>query len=511
MPSSFEDRKTPGVYIDELNAFPPGIVGVPTSVPAFVGYTEKSTIGGKSVYLTPIKISSMADYESIFGSAPTTKFKIDKVEESEDSDLMVKGAQDENIYYDVRKRKSDRGYLLYHSLQLFFHNGGGECWVVSVGSYDNAIKAGDFLAGLQTLEGVSGLTALVIPDAVRLDQDDFGKVARAMLVQCGNQEDRTAILDVWGADTLSDKNINTKLTPLIESFQKLVGDQYLNYGAAYFPFLATSFVGIGDIGLENFKPKQLMRVLKQSAESRFADRAPEFQDKVNEMIEKIATVEPWETSILNTNLLNTLPVLSHIYSIAATELNVIPPSGAVAGVYTLNDQTWGVNHAPANSALVSVVSPTVNLNDRQQAELNAPLNGKAVDVIRQFQGRGTLIWGARTLDGNSNDWRYIQVRRTIIYIEQSIKNALAPFVFAANDSKTWSTIVSSISGFLSGFWVQGGLIGTTASEAFRVECGLGSTMTSEDIQNGNLIVQIYVALTRPAEFIGIEIVQHMQS
>jgi phage tail sheath protein FI len=139
-----------------------------------------------------------------------------------------------------------------------------------------------------------------------------------------------------------------------------------------------------------------------------------------------------------------------------------------------------------------------------------PLDGKAIDAIRQFPGRGTVVWGARTLLGNSNDWRYIQVRRTIVYIEQSIKAAMMPFVFAANDGKTWSTVVSAVSNFLQGLWSQGGLMGAKADEAFTVACGLGSTMTAQDILDGYMIVQVQLQLIRPAEFIVLTFKQKMQ-
>jgi phage tail sheath protein FI len=122
--------------------------------------------------------------------------------------------------------------------------------------------------------------------------------------------------------------------------------------------------------------------------------------------------------------------------------------------------------------------------------MNLPLNGKAVNAIRDFVGRGTLVWGARTLDGNSNDYRYIQVRRTLVYIEQSIKAALDPFVFAPNDGQTWVNVTAMISNFLTGLWTQGGLMGSKASDAFSVQCGLNGTMTGLDILNGYMRVQV---------------------
>lgn len=167
-------------------------------------------------------------------------------------------------------------------------------------------------------------------------------------------------------------------------------------------------------------------------------------------------------------------------------------------------------NAPANVTLSSVTAPTFPITESQQGGLNVPVDGKAVDVLRDFTGRGTVVWGARTLDGNSPDYRYVQVRRTLIYVEQSIKGALQPFVFAANDGKTWVTVVAMVSGFLQGLWNQGGLMGATASEAFSVECGLGSTMTGQDILDGYMIVQVTLQMIRPAEFIELVFKKKME-
>jgi phage tail sheath protein FI len=182
----------------------------------------------------------------------------------------------------------------------------------------------------------------------------------------------------------------------------------------------------------------------------------------------------------------------------------------MAGVCTAVDATRGVWSAPANIALNSVVQPSVRVDEDQQGSINVPLDGKSINVIREFVGRGPVVWGARTLDGNSDDWRYVSVRRTIVYIETSIKAALNDFLFAPNDGKTWVAIVERVSGFLAHLWSQGGLVGTKASDAFNVKCGLGSTMTGADIAEGNMIVLVAVAVTHPAEFIELTFKQQMQ-
>ena len=130
------------------------------------------------------------------------------------------------------------------------------------------------------------------------------------------------------------------------------------------------------------------------------------------------------------------------------------------------------------------IAPAIEIDHVTQGDINVPLDGKSICAIRAFKGRGTLVWGARTLDGNSNDWRYINNRRTMIFIEQSVKEAARSYVFAPNVSNTWVSVESMISNFLTELWKQGGLVGSIPADAFSVSVGLGSTMTGQDILNG---------------------------
>ena len=114
------------------------------------------------------------------------------------------------------------------------------------------------------------------------------------------------------------------------------------------------------------------------------------------------------------------------------------------------------------------------------------------------------------MDGNSQDWRYISVRRTMIMIEQSIKNAAEAYVFEPNTASTWTNMKALITNFLTNVWQAGGLAGATAEDAFSVSVGLGSTMTSVDILDGIMRITVKVAVTRPAEFIVITFQQQMQ-
>jgi hypothetical protein len=204
------------------------------------------------------------------------------------------------------------------------------------------------------------------------------------------------------------------------------------------------------------------------------------------------------------------PKLNLVLETVSNMINVLPPSGAMAGALTMVDASINVAKAPANISLGSVVSPTININNDNQEDLNLPLNGKAVNAIRSFQGKGTLVWGARTLEGNSKDYRYISVRRTMTFLEQSIKFAAEAYVFAPNNTTTWSTLKATVSNFLTNQWASGLLAGQSPDDAFEVEIGLGLTMTPNDILDGVLKMTVRVALTRPAEFIVITFEQQQQ-
>jgi phage tail sheath protein FI len=183
------------------------------------------------------------------------------------------------------------------------------------------------------------------------------------------------------------------------------------------------------------------------------------------------------------------------------KLRTIPPSGTIAGIYTQVDNTRGVWKAPANVSVTSIIGPAVKIDNKEQEELNVDTTGKSINAIRSFTGKGTLVWGARTLAGNDNEWRYVPVRRFFIMVEESVKKATEPFVFENNDANTWMKVKVMIENFLTLQWRAGALQGAKTEDAFFVHVGLNETMTQDDILNGRMIVEIGMAVVRPAEFI----------
>lgn len=405
--------KTPGVYIGELSATPSSIAGVPTAVPAFIGYTEKAQAPGATASLLnlPTEIESMAGYQAIFGGS---------------------GAGG----------GGGATPILWESLRLFFGNGGESCFVVSVGDFaDFATDLGQaglepdrMQSGLDAIGATAGPTLLLAPDALAMAATDYYLFATAMVQQAARLGDRFALLDLpgGGAATSTPASIHSAVANFRAGIDA-IGDGR-SYGASYFPWLEALIDG----------------------------------DK-----------------------------------------RVLPASPAIAGLYAWNDSVAGVWNAPANISVAMVERPTLAITNAEQADMNAPTDGLAVNAIRAFPDRGTLVWGARTLDGNSNDYRYIQVRRTLIYIEQSIKAEFQGLVFEPNVPSTWTTVTAMISSFLTGLWQQGGLTGATPSEAFSVSCGMGTTMTAEDVPAGRLRVKIALALIHPAEFIMLSIEQQL--
>jgi len=189
----------------------------------------------------------------------------------------------------------------------------------------------------------------------------------------------------------------------------------------------------------------------------------------------------------------------------------LPPSGAVAGVYARVDASRGVWKAPANVGIAMASKPAVTITNDLNDGLNVDAgSGKSVNAIRAFAGKGIMVWGARTLAGNDNEWRYVPVRRFFNFVEESVKKATSAFVFEPNDANTWVKVRTMIENFLILQWRDGALTGAKPEDAFFVKVGLNQTMSADDILNGYMIVEIGMAAVRPAEFIVLRFSHKMQ-
>lgn len=180
---------------------------------------------------------------------------------------------------------------------------------------------------------------------------------------------------------------------------------------------------------------------------------------------------------------------------------MVPPSGAVIGIYARSDNSRGVHKAPANEVVRGCTGLDCQFNKGEQDILNP----KGVNLIRAFSGQGIRIWGARTTSADGN-WKYINVRRLFIFIEESIKANTSWVVFEPNDENLWVRVQRTISVFLNDLWRNGSLAGSTPDEAFFVNIGRG-TMSQSDIDNGRLICVVGVAPVKPAEFVIFRLTQ----
>jgi len=185
---------------------------------------------------------------------------------------------------------------------------------------------------------------------------------------------------------------------------------------------------------------------------------------------------------------------------------LVPPGGYAAGMWSKIDGRRGVWKAPAGveTALLGLAGTQYVVEDAEQDQLN-PLG---VNALRKLPGFGHVIWGSRTLSTKANpEWRYVPVRRTAIFIEQSIYGGIQWAVFEPNDHRLWASLRLNVEAFMDGLFRSGAFQGQKASDAYFVRCGLGDTMTQDDIDRGQVIVIVGFAPLKPAEFVIVRIQQ----
>ncbi|MBN8452074.1 phage tail sheath C-terminal domain-containing protein [Accumulibacter sp.] len=540
--------RTPGVYVEEKSTLPSSVAEVATAVPAFIGYTRNGP--ADTAEPSVARIATLLEFDTAFGAAQPAKFDVTELADSADAVA-------------VELTPPTHPFSLYYALSLYFRNGGGPCYVVSVGNYASTPSFAHFTKGLAALEKEDEPTLIVLTDAACvLEAGDYYDVCGQALAQCEKLGDRFTILDVIDGeveDFRNDRNLSANL----------------KYGAAYHPYLKTSinhdyvetgvtFVlphgkGTHKLGIDADKgiavsftgptgstPKVAVTAAGLALTFSITDGTLTIagaKDKTgNEIADAWST---WKKSnpalgfdivssgdgsgVVATNdlasaliavtdetlasIMSTQTALYNKTKAALAEQRVVlPPSSAVAGIYARVDREQGVWKAPANVGVLAVLGPVTRITDAQQDNLNVDATaGKSINAIRSFTGKGTLVWGARTLAGNDNEWRYVPVRRLFLVIEESVKKASAFAVFEPNDQTTWLKVRAMIESYLYGLWQQGALAGSKPEAAYYVRVGLGTTMTPQHVLEGQMIVETGVAAVRPAEFIILRFSHKMQT
>lgn len=237
-------------------------------------------------------------------------------------------------------------------------------------------------------------------------------------------------------------------------------------------------------------------LIRATAEGAIGELALEYDDADTTGIGAEVSGATLERLAADTTLYNDIKKKIDAYTLE------LYPCATIAGVYAKVDRDRGVWKAPANVSVNAVLEPNILVTHAEQEGLNIDAtSGKSINAIRPFTGKGNLVWGARTLAGNDNEWRYVPVRRFFNFMEESIQKATEPSVFEPNTAATWSKLKAMIENFLVQLWSAGALAGATPEDAFFVNVGLGKTMTALDILEGRLIIEVGVAAVRPAEFI----------
>lgn len=467
---------TPGVYIEEISTLPPSIAEIGTAIPAFIGTTANHK-GDKPIVR---EVSSLRDFEDRFGRPPSAQWKV-----------VYNKAQGTFTIQDRDSRPVDRFTepegLLWYAIDHYFRNGGSRCYILSIGiASPGTLPTEDQLrAGLKELEYYDEPTLVVIPEAVKLTPESYGDICQAALAHAAEMTDRFVLLDAKPAasDPLSSEGLKAMRAPL--------GMKNLDRGALYFPHLQTTLS-------HQFAEEAIEVVGLLEEPSSQGTTTTGNQTTATTSAPALATPGDSLASLATTRT----DSYNQIKKLLSNQRVILPPSAAIAGVVASVDRERGVWKAPANVGLQAVIAPTLQVTDAQQALLNIDATtGKSINVIRSFAGKGPMVWGARTLAGNDNNWRYISVRRLFITVEESVKKASNFAVFEPNDITTWLKVKGMIDSYLYSLWERGALRGTKEEEAYFVNVGLDKTMTEQQILDGFLIVEIGLAAVRPAEFI----------
>lgn len=335
----------------------------------------------------------------------------------------------------------------------FFQNGGSRCYVVAIAETDS------IQAGLDILEQVDEVAIVAAPSHCDPASHD------ALLTHCEKLKDRVAILD--GPDIVED------VTSLTEVPEETTTKSSSTPGGRK--------LAAKNISSEETPSSPQMDTGTPKPDSQMVCKRPRISKGGYG-----AFYYPWI-------------IVRDPFNGANAK---VAPSGHIAGIWARTDATRGVHKAPANEPIRGALGVTHKLTHQEQGMLNPA----GVNVIRFFPREGVLVWGGRTVDESSSEWRYLSVRRLFNMIEESIATSTRWIVFEPNDRTLWKSIRRDITAFLNGVWRDGALMGRTPEEAFFVKCD-DETNPSDSIDEGKVVTVIGIAPVKPAEFIIFRISQ----
>ncbi|PWJ57467.1 hypothetical protein CLV98_107175 [Dyadobacter jejuensis] len=489
---------TPGVYIDEISTIPPSVAEVDSAIPAFIGYTEiAKRYADGDLLMKAHKIDSWSEFLLYYAGKNSLGLGRPPLESSagvaidineKTSDGTATGT---TIDYEITVTKVPASllqYNLYYAVKHYFDNGGGSCYIVAVNLQPNPVVfPGEIETGLDLIQEYDEPTMLCVPEMVYMSTADYNSTVQKMIAQASTLQDRLALIDPHVVTPESTTNPNGTISADVAIIRSAANGSVTEnrYAAAYFPFLETTYSHGFDFDALTIgtHTKALTGV-----------PVPSYAGG------PISAIGPGSALYVK------------LKAAVNTAYVTLPPSGAMAGVYARVDSAKGVWKAPANEAVRNVIKPNLDISNREQENLNVDsLSGKSINVIRTFPGYGPIVWGARTLNGNDNEWRYINVRRFFMVVEESIKKSIQWAVFEPNTASTWVKVQGMIDNYLYQKWQQGALAGAKPEEAYFVKVGLGKTMNAIDILEGRMNVEIGMAVARPAEFIILKFSHMMQT
>jgi phage tail sheath protein FI len=531
----------PGVYIEELNTGPVPIEGVSTSTTGFVGQTERGPV-------QPTLVTSFVEYQRWFGSflAPSISYL----------PFAAKG------FFDNGGQRLFIARVVGAGAQQAKRDLGGNLTLSAIGEGDwgNRIFARVIASTLGAPDSFR-LTLLyyqTLPPLPFVDPTKQQNLADPNVR--ANIRDPSAIEDYDNLRT--DPNSQDYVVSVIKSASQLVTIQDQDLTAPLsVPTLAApattgpdggfvrfadgspgtdpafnEYVGFtapgprtpdnvndrrGLAGLEAINDISLLCVPDEVIHTEITD---EIVNQCHRLRNRFAIVHYNTTQHGHEGNVNTIrpprdtsyAAIYHpwirVLNPATLDYPLIPCGGHVAGIYAATDVNRGVHKAPANVEVAGIVTRDID-SQRKPLEFlltkgqHDILNPRGINVIRDFRpdGRGIRVWGARTMSTDTQ-WKYINVRRLFIFVEQSIDRGTQWVVFEPNDEPTWARVRRSITNFLGTVWRNGALMGATQEEAFFVKCDR-TTMTQDDIDNGRLICYIGIAPVKPAEFVIFRISQ----